>query len=189
MKKSRQQQELEQKALHSSKELYKGKLYSLKRETLEFPDHTHHWDIIVHPGAVAAIPVTKEDKLILIQQWRRAIDKIIYELPAGVLEPGESPLETVERELQEEIGYRASTFINLGGFYSTPGFCTEYIHLFIAQDLTPSKLPGDLHEAIDVVEMDLSEASRLIDTNEIDDMKTIAGLMRYKRWHEANKAL
>lgn len=182
MEKSLHQKELEESASSSTQELYKGRLFSVKRDTLKFADHTHHWDIVVHPGAVAAIPVNKNGKLILIQQWRRAIEKIIYELPAGVLEPGESPLKTVERELQEEIGYHANTFIPLGGFYSTPGFCTEYIHLFVAKDLTPKTLPGDLHEAIDVVEMDLEEGLGLIDSNEIQDMKTIAGLLRYERW-------
>jgi len=182
MENSERQKELENRAKHSFEELYQGRLFSLRRERLEFEDHTHDWDILIHPGAVAAIPVQNNGKLVLIQQWRRAIGKIIYELPAGVLEKGESPLVTIDRELQEEIGYKAKTIVPLGGFYSTPGFCTEYIHLFVAEDLSPSSLPGDLHEAIDIVEMTLEDALRLIDANEIVDMKTIAGLLRYQRW-------
>ncbi|MBS0630004.1 MAG: NUDIX hydrolase [Verrucomicrobia bacterium] len=186
MEKSERQRDLENRAKHSFDEMYQGRLYSIRREKLEFEDHTHDWDFVIHPGAVAAVPVKENGDLILIQQWRRAIKKIIYELPAGVLEKDEPPIKAVDRELQEEIGYKPKTLIPLGGFFSTPGFCTEYIHLFIAKDLSPSSLPGDLHEAIDIVEISLDEALKLIDTGEIDDMKTIAGLLRYQRWLEKN---
>lgn len=186
MEKSLHQKELESRAKHSFEELYQGRLFSLRRERLEFEDHTYDWDVVIHPGAVAAVPVKKNGQLILIQQWRRAIGQIIYEIPAGVLEKGEAPLNAIDRELQEEIGYKSKTITPLGGFYSTPGFCTEYIHLFVAQDLTPSSLPGDLHEAIDIVEMSLEEALRLIDSGQIVDMKTIASLLRYQRWVEQN---
>jgi len=182
MKNSLKQKELEEHAKQSTELLYQGRLFSVHREKLAFADHTHNWDFVRHPGAVAAVPITAEGRLILIQQWRRAIGQVIYELPAGVLEKGESPLQTVDRELQEEIGYKASKIIDLGGFYSTPGFCNEYIHLFVAKELTQSSLPGDLHEAIDIVEMDLQEALKLIDSNQIVDMKTIAGLLRYQRF-------
>lgn len=185
MKNSIKQKELENQASLTSKEIYKGRVFSLQCDTLQFKNEpAHDWDIIIHPGAVAAIPVNQAGKLILIQQWRRATKEIIYELPAGVLEPAESPLSCIQRELQEEIGYRADTIIPLGGFYTAPGFCNEYIHLFIAKDLSPSSLPGDAHEAIDVVEMDLTEALHLIDSNAIKDAKTIAGIFRYTRWLE-----
>lgn len=182
MKRSLHQKELEAKAKKQTEEIFKGRRISVYRDTLQFADHSHQWEMVHSSEAVAAIPVMKNGKIILIQQWRRAIEKIIYELPAGVLEPAESPLKTIERELQEEIGYRAASLIHLGGFYSTPGFCTEYIHLFVAKDLIPSILPGDLHEAIDVVEMGLEEALALVDSNKIEDVKTIAGLLWYHRW-------
>lgn len=182
MKNSLHQKEIESKAKKQTEEIFNGRRISVHRDTLQFPDHSHQWEMVLSPEAVAAIPVMKNGKIILIQQWRRTIEKIIYELPAGVLEPGESPLKTIERELQEEIGYHAASLIHLGGFYSTPGFCTEYIHLFVAKDLTPSSLPGDLHEAIDVVEIGLEDALGLIDSNEIQDAKTIAGLLWFQRW-------
>ncbi len=187
MEKSLQQKELESRASVKSKELYKGKIISLRRDTLQFDAHPpHDWYIITHPGAVAAVPVNNDGKLILIQQWRRAIDQIIYELPAGTLDDGEKVLECMQRELREEIGYKADTLISLGGLYPSPGFCTEYIHLFIAQGLSPSTLPKDLHEAIDVIEVELDDALKLIDSGEIQDAKTVSGILRYKRWLKTN---
>lgn len=183
MKKSLEQKTLESRAKCTSKELYSGKVFSVRRDTLEFDDHHYNWEFVIHPGAVMAVPVAPNGKLILIQQWRRAIGQIIYELPAGVPHQNEAPRDAIDRELQEEIGYKAGTLLDLGGFYSSPGFCNEYIHLFIAKDLTQSTLPADLHEAIDIIEMDLTDALTLIDEGQILDMKTVAGLLRYHRWH------
>ncbi|NGX37274.1 MAG: ADP-ribose pyrophosphatase [Chlamydiae bacterium] len=186
MEHSLKQKELESQASVHSKEIYQGKIFTLRRDTLQFDAlPPHDWDIILHPGAVALIPVNEKGNLLLIQQWRRAIGKIIYELPAGTLDKEEPPLECAQRELQEETGYKANTLIPLQGFYSAPGFCTEYIHLFIAKDLTESSLPGDIHEAIDVVEVSLEKALTLIDNNEIQDAKTICGILRYHRYLNA----
>lgn len=164
--------------------LHKGKIFSLKREILSFNDKTTHtWDIIVHPGAVALIPITESSNLLLLKQWRRAIGKIIIELPAGTLEEGENPLICAQRELQEETGYMANSIEPFGGIYSAPGFTTEYIHLFIAKDLILSPLPGDDNEGIDVIEVSLSESIRMIETNQIGDAKTIIGILHYARFH------
>jgi len=183
MENSLKQQELEKKSSIRSKELYKGKIFSLRRDTIQFDEHPpHDWDIIVHPGAVAMIPINDKGNLLLIQQWRRAIEKIIYELPAGCLDENEAPLACADRELQEEIGYKAKTFISFGGFYSAPGFCTEYLYLFLAKDLIESSLPGDIHEAIDVIEVSLDQALNWIEQGKIEDVKTIAGILRYQRW-------
>lgn len=183
MENSKRQQELESQALIKSEWLYKGKIFSLRQDTLQFPENPSFlWDIIIHPGAVAVLPITKNGTLLLIHQWRRPINQIIYELPAGTLEERETPLKCAERELQEEVGYKANQFIPLGGLYSAPGFCTEYIHLFIAKNLEKSELPKDIHEAIDLVEISLESALNLIDNEEIKDSKTICGILRYKRW-------
>jgi len=176
------QKKLEEKAKVETKQIFKGKVFTLQRDRLYFDDHPpHDWDLIVHPGAVAIIPIANNGNIVLIKQWRRAINKIIYELPAGTLDSGETPLECAKREIQEEIGYKANTIIPFGGLYSAPGFSTEYIHLYIAKDLIKSSLPQDTHEGIDVCHLPLSKILQLIDTNEIDDAKTISGIMRYKR--------
>lgn len=187
MKHSLDQKQLEEKAKLESQEIFQGKVFSLKRDTLTFPDHPpHNWDIIVHPGAVGILPVKENGNLVLIQQWRRAVGKIIYEIPAGTIDPGEGPLHTAEREIQEEVGYSANTFISLGGFYSAPGFCTEYLYIYLAKELTLSPLSKDPHEAIDVVEMSLKNAFDLIESGEIEDAKTICALFLYEKWKKKN---
>ena len=141
----------------------------------------------MHPGAVAIVPINEQGNLLLVKQWRRAANRITLELPAGTLEENEPPLECAQRELQEEIGYKADTFISLGGFYSSPGFCTEYIHLFIAETLSESSLLPDDHEAIDVVEISLIDALKLIDSHQMNDSKTIIGILQYDRWNRQNR--
>ncbi len=186
MKNSLFQKELESRAVIESETVYEGEIFSVRHDILNFESKPpHDWFIVVHPGAVAAIPINADGKLVLIKQWRRAIEQIIYEIPAGTLDKGESPLDCIDRELQEEIGYRAKTLIPLGGYYPTPGFCDEYVHLYIAKDLSESSLPKDIHEAIDVVEVELEEALALIDSNQIQDGKTVAGILRYARWLNA----
>ena len=186
MENSTKQKNLESEAQVETRQIYKGKIFTLCHEDLTFKTgKSYGWDLIVHPGAVALIPIQHNGNLILIRQWRRPIQKIIWELPAGTLDNQESPLLCAQRELQEEIDHKAETFIPLGGFYSTPGFCTEYVHLFIAKDLSPSSLDGDEHEAIDISDISLKKALEMIDHGEIEDLKTVMGILRYKRWLDA----
>lgn len=176
------QKQREEKAEVKGETLYEGKVLNLHRETLSYEDGSHqHWEIIRHPGAVVILAVDREEQIYLVNQWRRPIGKIILELPAGTLEEGEPPLECAKREIQEEIGYRAEKWTSLGGFYSTPGFCDEYLHLFLAQELTESSLDGDENEGIDVVKMALKEAITLIDNQEIQDLKTLYAILAYRR--------
>jgi len=180
---SLKQKYLEESASIETKELYRGKVFSLVTEKLKFENlEPHVWDTITHPGAVAILPIKENGNLILIQQWRRPIGKIIYEIPAGTLNKGEPIEEAAVRELQEEVGLKPETLIPFGGAYSAPGFCTEYVHLFLAKDLVKSSLPKDKHEAIDVVDLSLEEALELIDDGSINDAKTILSLLRYQRW-------
>lgn len=183
MENSLRQKKLESEASVETRQLHEGKFFSLKCDTLQIEGHPPHmWYVILHPGAAAVLPITESGDLVLIKQWRRAIGKIIYEIVAGTLEENESPLSCAERETQEEAGYRPETLIPLGGFYSAPGFCTEYIHLFLAENLSEKPLPKDLHEAIDVVEMSLDNALDLIETGEIVDAKTICAIFRYQQY-------
>jgi len=184
---SLRQQQLEENSSTHSEEFYKGKIITVRCDTVQFDEHPpHKWDIVSHPGAAAVLPITEKGNLLLILQWRRAIKKIIYEICAGTLEENEPPLECAKREIQEEVGFKAKHYLSLGGVYSAPGFCDEYIHLFLAKDLTPSSMPGDLHEAIDVIEVNLNKALDLIDSNEIQDMKTITAILRYQRLIQKN---
>jgi len=180
---SLKQKELESSATIETKEIHKGKIFTLRRDHLQFDSQPPHvWDIIEALGAVALIPITSSGHLLLIRQWRRAIQKIIFELPAGTLEKDEALIDCAQRELQEETGFKAKEILPFGGLYSTPGFCTEYIHLFIAKKLTESPLPSDPQEGIDTVEVPLEKALSMIDSGEINDAKTIAGIFRYQRF-------
>jgi len=172
--------QLEAKATVESDMVYKGKRLSLRVDKItDDTGRTYKREIILHPGAVVMVPVDKEGNILLVRQWRRAANRILMELPAGTLEEGEEPAYTAGRELQEEIGYKAGKLTPLGGFFSAPGFCTEYLHLFLAEDLEESRLPADIGEEIEVVTVTLEEAIALIERGEIQDAKSVAGISRY----------
>lgn len=140
-------------------------------ETLEKP-------LVDHPGAVAIVPFLPEGQVILIRQYRLTAQSILLEIPAGTLEVGENPRACAERELQEEIGYFPETLISLGQFYVAPGISNEIIYLFAGYDLRPSRLPSDIDEMIETDIMPLSQARDLIARGQIQDAKTIVGLLR-----------
>ncbi|MBI4830994.1 MAG: NUDIX hydrolase [Candidatus Lindowbacteria bacterium] len=122
-----------------------------------------------------------DTEVVLIRQFRHSAGKIMWEIPAGTFEPGEEPLACAERELVEETGYRAAMMKPLGGFYTSPGFCDEFIHLFVATGLQPcasGAQKADSDEQINVNTVAMSEALRKIESGEIVDGKTIVGLMR-----------
>jgi ADP-ribose pyrophosphatase len=157
---------------------YEGKYLKVRHDTI----HTHpvkNWDIVVTLGAVAVIPIDSQGRIVLVEQWRRAIDKVTLELPAGMLDPGESPEACAQRELQEETGFKAGSLKSLGGCYSSPGCMSEYIHLYLGKDLSKSPLKADDTDQIDVRTFSLDEALKLIGNGQICDAKTIVGILRY----------
>jgi ADP-ribose pyrophosphatase len=128
---------------------------------------------------VTAIPVLKDGRLLLIRQFRYPIGKYILELPAGKLDSGQTPLETIAREIEEETGYCAGTITHEGSFYTTPGFSNECIHLFLARDLTLKAQRLEEGEHITVEPHSLEECLEKIRTGEINDGKTILGILWY----------
>lgn len=180
---SLKQKKLEESSRIESKTLYKGKFFTLIQDLVYSNNEPpHQWDLIKHKGAVAIIPIAANGDVLLIRQWRRAIQRIIYEIPAGLFNHEETPEECAIRETQEEVGFKPQTLIPLQGIFAAPGYCDEYIHLFIGKDLLPSSLPQDPHEAIDLNPLPLSQCLHLIDSGEIRDAKTICALLRYERW-------
>jgi ADP-ribose pyrophosphatase len=178
--KADEQARREKTAHVESQEVFKGKKFTVRVDNItDRPGHTYRREIVVHPGAVVMVPVTKDGKILLVRQWRRAAGKVLLELPAGTLEEGEPPLETAGRELQEEIGYKSNKITPLGGFFSAPGIQTEYLHLYLAEDLEESQLDPDENEELDLHEMTLEEALAAVERSEIEDAKSIAGLSRY----------
>ncbi len=114
----------------------------------------------------------------MVRQFREAVGKTLLEIPAGGIDPGEEPVDSVRRELQEEIGLLPHKIDGIGGFYSTPGYCTEYLYLYLATDLKPSRLEAEDTDEIEVVRVPLAQIPALIASGEICDAKSIAGLLR-----------
>ena len=137
-----------------------------------------HKALIEHPGAVAIVPILDNGEVLLIRQYRLAVDQYLLEIPAGTMEPDEDPRRCAERELQEEAGYFPGELIELGGFFVAPGLTSEYIHLYLARDLRPASLAQDQDEIIEVISMSLTRALNGIKSGEIQDAKTIIGLLR-----------
>jgi ADP-ribose pyrophosphatase len=131
-----------------------------------------------HPGAVVIIPITDSGSILFLSQYRPALNETIFELPAGTLEQGEDPAACAARELIEETGFAAKNLIPLGKLLPAPGFCNEVQWCFAATGLSPASAAGDDDEVIEVREMSVNEAKRLIETGELIDAKSIALLMK-----------
>ena len=149
---------------------------------------TENWYTTRRAVAIVAI---EDDKVVLVRQYRAPLDKIICEIPAGRCDiEGEQPEETARRELIEEAGLMCETLIKIGAFYNSPGFCDEITHIFLAFDLKPTlKQPDGPEEALMTVEMvNLRHVQAMIDRGEIDDAKTVIGLMLALQWLENKQA-
>lgn len=180
MNNAEQKRAQEKAAKKETRFIHHGKVLTIRQDILEYDGHTHQFEIIQHPGAVAILPLLDANTVILVSQWRRAAGDILLEIPAGTLEKEEDPFLCAQRELQEEIGYYARSLTPFGGFYTAPGFCTEYIHLFLGKDLEEKKLEAEDDEGIDVVSLSLDKALSLIESKKIIDAKTIAALYQYQ---------
>ncbi|MEW6545159.1 MAG: NUDIX hydrolase [Nitrospirota bacterium] len=161
----------------SIKNIFKGRVLTLNLETVELPNGaTVELEIVRHPGAAAVVPMKDERTVVLIRQFRLAAGGFIYEIPAGKLHPGEDPRACAEREIEEEIGYRAERIERLETFFTAPGFTDEVMHLFKATELTKTQQRLDHDEVLEVVEIPLEKAIELIRDGTIRDAKTIVGL-------------
>ncbi len=157
-----------------------GQFLKVRRDLIFFPGSPPKvWDIVETAGAVAILPIDSSKNLILVEQWRRAVNQITLEIPAGLLNPGESPAECAQRELQEEIGYFAHSLEPFGGYVMSPGIMTEYVHLFLATDLVASSLKADDTDGIDLKILSLKEALNMIENKTIIDAKTALTILRY----------
>jgi ADP-ribose pyrophosphatase len=158
---------------------------TLNIDTVQLPNgETVELETIRHPGAAAVVPVKDDGTVVLIKQFRHAAGGFIYEIPAGKLHPGEDPLHCASRELEEEVGYRASSFELLSSIFTAPGFADEVIHVYQATGLTKGRQQLDRDEVLDVIEMPLTEAMAKIEDGTIRDAKTIVGLQAvYLRTH------
>ena len=168
--------------LISSRDIYAGRVIKLRVDEIEVkPGLNVRREVIEHPGAVVIVPVDAEGRILWIKQHRYAAGRELLELPAGTLEPEEAPERTAFRELIEETGFRAAEWKRLGGFYSAPGFCGEYLHAYLATVLTPDSADGDEDEDITLAPLSLDESLARIDAGEIEDAKSLASIFLYMR--------
>lgn len=163
----------------SSQQIYEGRAVKLRVDNVVKPSgKATTREVVEHSDCVAVVVLDSKDNVILVRQFRKAVGKPLLEIPAGGIDSGEQPTETVRRELQEEIGYFPNKIDKLGGFYAAPGYCTEYLHLYVATHLMARRLEAEDTEDIEVVRVPLSRIPELIALGEICDAKSIAGLLR-----------
>lgn len=166
-----------------SKPIFKGKVISLKVDDVTLPNGaTAKREIINHPGAVAVIARTENNKILLVEQYRKALERSIIEIPAGKLEEGEQPAVTARRELEEETGYTSDEFQFVQAFATSPGFADEIIHIYVAENLRRLDVPVqmDEDEFVELMEVSLEEAEAMVLDGRIYDAKTAFAIMWLK---------
>jgi len=163
--------------MSSRRPIYRGRIVDLGLETAVLPDgRTVELEVIRHPGAAAVLPVHTDGSVTLVHQYRHAGGGMHYEVPAGVLEPGEAPATCARRELAEEVRLQAGRLRPLTMIHTTPGFTDERIHLFVATALSPAQGELDADEYIQVVRMPMGQALQMAAEGRITDAKTICAL-------------
>ncbi len=176
----------EEKTL-SSQLIYDGQIVKLRVDTVRIPGGREtRREIVEHSDCVAIVAIDADDSVLLVKQFRKSVEKELLEIPAGGIDPGEDPVTAVRREMQEETGYLPQKVERLGGFYSTPGYCTEYLHLYLATDLTPSQLFAEDTESIKLVRVPISQIPSLIASGKICDAKSIAGLLTFLEYRKSH---
>lgn len=164
----------------STETIYDGRLFKVIKERVRLHNGRESArEIVVHPGAVALVVVDNQGRLVMVRQYRRATDAVLLEIPAGTREAGEDAETCARREVQEETGYEAGKVERLGGFYSAPGFCTEFLECFLLTDLTEAQAGGDEDENIEIEHLTFEQALAGIRNGEIKDAKSIAGILMW----------
>ena len=159
-------------------EIYHGRAVNIRVDTVEKASGRKTTrEVVEHSNCIAVVALDDQDNILLVRQFRHAVNRFLLEVPAGGIDTGEEPVDSVRRELQEEIGYFPRKIDKLGGFYATPGYGTEYLHCFVATDLVPARLVAEDTEDIELVRVSPDEIPRLIDSGEICDAKSIAALL------------
>lgn len=160
--------------------LFKGKVFDLKVDEIEYNGSGNKGirEVAVHHGGAVVVPVKDDGKIVFVKQFRYPLQKTLIELPAGKLDEGEDPYVCASRELTEETGYTAGEVIKLGKIYTTPGFCTEVLHIYLAKDLTLGEVNREEGEyGMEVLELTQEEIGKKIANGEIVDGKTLSGLL------------
>lgn len=161
----------------NSKNIFHGKLLHLKILKVKLPNKQYtQREIILHPGAVAIVPILPNNRIVLVRQYRKAVEKHLLEIPAGTLNKAETPLCCAKRELIEETGYKARFFKKIMNFYPSPGYCNEQIYIFKATGLIKVKNSQEPDEFIEIVILPLTKIKKMIRQGKIKDAKTLIAL-------------
>ncbi len=164
----------------SSQLIYDGRAVKLRVDTVQMPSGRETTrEIVEHSDCVAIVAIDAHEDVLLVNQFRKPVGKELLEIPAGGIEPDEDPVTAVRREMQEETGYLPRKVVRIGGFYSAPGYCTDYLYLYLATDLVPSQLYAEDTENIRLTRVPISQIPSLIASGSICDAKSIAGLFTF----------
>lgn len=165
------------------KRIYKGRIVGLREDTVKLVNGViSKREIVEHPGAVAVIAITKDNKMVLVRQFRKPAGGVLLEIPAGLVHKGESDIEGARRELAEESGYKAGKIRRIFVGYSSPGYSTELMKFFVATDLKKSAQSCDIDEIINVKLYPIKECMKMLRTGKIKDNKTAIGVMIASSW-------
>lgn len=167
---------------------YEGQYVNLRLDRVRFPDGVVRVrEVVEHPGSVAVVALDGGHNVYLVRQYRPPAGKEVLEIPAGLVDDGESPERSAHRELKEEVGGDSDRLIHLASFYMTPGYSDERLHLYLALELRETGSEPEDDEFLEIEKMPLGEALGMIETGEIEDIKTIAGLVMAARHLEAGR--
>ncbi len=160
-----------------SREIFNGRVFGVTIDTIREGDKTYQREVVHHPGSAVIVPVFDDGTIVLVRQYRHPAVKYLLEAPAGTLNPGEAPEEGAARELEEELGFVAGELEKLSEFFISPGFLEEKMWVYLATELkqTEQKLEDD--EIVEIVRLPISQALTMISSGEIEDAKTIIGVM------------
>lgn len=164
-----------------SESVFTGNLINVQVDTVQLPNgKTATRELVKHPGAVAILAITDDNRLVVVEQYRKPLERITTEIPAGKLEPAEDLMTCAKRELVEETGYTADTWTHLVSFYTSPGFADEQLHLFIAEDLQAGSARPDEDEFVTMKAITLDEAWDLMQSGHICDAKTVTAVYAWQ---------
>lgn len=163
----------------TQKKQYGGKIINVRLDEVNVDNHQRLREVVEHPGGVCILAINHKNEALVVEQYRYGVEEFLLELPAGKKELNEDPLLTAKRELLEETGFKANTWIDFGVFYPSPAYLNEVIHCYVASDLTASSQQLDEGEYLDTYFLDLDSLKSKILSNEIKDGKTIACTTRY----------
>jgi ADP-ribose pyrophosphatase len=171
----------------TSREIFNGRAIKVRIDTVRTVDGRESTrEIVHHDDCIAVVAIDSDDNVLLVEQFRKPVEKNLLEVPAGGIDEGEDAETAVIREMREETGFRPGKLVRLGGFYSAPGYTTEYLYLYLATDLTPAPLEAEDTAGINVVRVPVAEITDLLTSGKIEDSKSIAGLLLYLEYRKKN---